>query len=328
MGGAGVVLWKHTRGALTFIDSLCIPLYPCPDAAHAEASGAAGAVHLAATHFPSHTPSRLLIKGDNRAVIDFMTNAGKFRRADLQQSLQSAHHLLAFRLPPCVWSYTPREFNKCADFLAGIAHDHTREYLSLSPSSVSDLVPFPFPLPPWLSATFSPSPSLRLAPTSAAFTFPEQAPFSPSLLPLLFRHYSTPPHILKYLRALSRTPSTELPTLMIAYRPSAPDNLGRLYPFPLGAAKLPKELRFLLFGRTHTEIDLVSAHYQLFSCVATHFLHLHLPTADTLRSTLESDMQQPPLTILRHLSCFGGIQGLVLIQGLGRRVGRVGKSSC
>ena len=56
VGGAGVVLWKHNRGALTFIDSLCIPLYPCPDAAHAEASGAAGAVHLAATHFPSHTP--------------------------------------------------------------------------------------------------------------------------------------------------------------------------------------------------------------------------------------------------------------------------------
>ena len=107
VGGAGVVLWKHQRGILSFLDSTCIPLYPCPDAAHAEASGAAGAIHLAASHFPAHSPSRILVKGDNRAVIDFMTNTGKFRRADLQRSLESAHHLLAFRLPPCIWSYTP-----------------------------------------------------------------------------------------------------------------------------------------------------------------------------------------------------------------------------
>ncbi len=56
IGGAGVALWKHSRGTLTFFDSLCIPLYPCPDAAHAEASGATGAVQLAAKHFPNHSP--------------------------------------------------------------------------------------------------------------------------------------------------------------------------------------------------------------------------------------------------------------------------------
>ena len=256
VGGAGIVLWKHQRGILSFLDSTCIPLYPCPDAAHAEASGAAGAIHLAASHFPAHSPSRILVKGDNRAVIDFMTNTGKFRRADLQRSLESAHHLLAFRLPPCIWSYTPREFNKCADFLAGIARDQAREHLSLAPTSLLDLAPFPFPLPPSLAHAFSPPPPLQLAPAAPSFTFPEQSSLSPSLLPLLFNHYSRTPHILKYLRALSRTPSSVLPTLMIAYKPSAPDLLGRLYPFPFGAAKLPKELRHLLFGRTHPRLTL------------------------------------------------------------------------
>ena len=116
----------YTRGHLTFVDSLCIPLASCPDAAHAEAAAAAGAVQLAAKHFPRLSPTRIVIKGDNKAVIDFMTNTGNNRRPDLQQSLQEAHHLLAFRLPPCYWCYTPREFNKCADYLAGVARDHAR----------------------------------------------------------------------------------------------------------------------------------------------------------------------------------------------------------
>ena len=115
LGGAGVILWKHVRGALEPLDSLCIPLFPCADAAHAEASGAAHAVLLAAKHFSHHQPSQILIKGDNRTVIDFMTHKGKFRRSDLQQLLEEAQHVLAFSLPPVLWSYTPREFNRCAD---------------------------------------------------------------------------------------------------------------------------------------------------------------------------------------------------------------------
>ena len=58
---------------------------------------------------------------------DFMTNSGKYRRTDLQQLLESAQHTLAFSLPQVIWSYTPREFNKCADYLAGIARDYARD---------------------------------------------------------------------------------------------------------------------------------------------------------------------------------------------------------
>ena len=37
LGGAGVAIWKHTAGTLTLLDTLCIPIYPCPEAAYAEA---------------------------------------------------------------------------------------------------------------------------------------------------------------------------------------------------------------------------------------------------------------------------------------------------
>ena len=305
IGGAGAVLWQHSRGHLTFIDSICLPLASCPDAAHAEAAAAAGAVQLAAKHYPSLAPSRIVIKGDNKAVIDFMTNTGKYRRPDLQQALQEAHHLLAFRLPPCYWCYTPREFNKCADYLAGVARDHARECLT-STSAPLELSPFFCPLPPSLSASFSPAPLLSLPPSSIHFTFPELPSFPPSLYPLLYRSYHSIPRILRYLRTLTRLGSTSAASighhspLAVSYKPSASDNHGRLYPYPTGAATLPRSLRLLLFGASHIEIDLVSAHYQLFQCAAHAFLGHSLPAAPDVRAALLDDMSRPPCSILTH----------------------------
>ena len=63
LGGAGVAIWRHTAGALTLLDTLCIPIYPCPDAAYAEACGAAHAVVLAAKYFAEVRPKRIVIQG-------------------------------------------------------------------------------------------------------------------------------------------------------------------------------------------------------------------------------------------------------------------------
>ena len=263
-------------------------------------------MQLAAKHFPRLSPTRIVIKGDNKAVIDFMTNTGKYRRPDLQQSLQEAHHLLAFRLPPCYWCYTPREFNKCADYLAGVARDHARECLASTTSTSGPLELSFCPLPPSLSPSFSPPPLLSTPPSSTHFTFPELPSFPPSLYPLLFRTYHTIPRILRYLRTLIRVgphAHTSLGTqspLAVSYKPSASDNNGRLYPYPTGAATLPRSLRFLLFGATHLEIDLVSAHYQFFQCAAHTFLDQPLPAAPDLRAALLEDMSRPPCTILTH----------------------------
>ena len=163
VGGSGIVLWKHTTQGLTLLDTFAVPLFPCPDAAYAETVGAAHAVLMAARHFPHHRPSRILIERDNRPIIDFMNSVGKLRRTDLQQLLTDAQHALAFSLPPILWSYTPREFNKCADFLAGIARDYAKQPYSLSP--------FSFPLPPSLSSLYSPPVPLTLSPPSSAFTW-------------------------------------------------------------------------------------------------------------------------------------------------------------
>ena len=271
MGGAGTVLWLHSHGRLLHLSSYCIPLLPCADAAHAEAAGAAHAVLLAAQHLSSHSPCKIVIKGDNRPVIDFMTNSGKYRRTDLQQLLESAQHTLAFSLPQVIWSYTPREFNKCADYLAGIARDYARDVKLSAGAAPSSLKSFPFALPPSLAVLYSPPTPLSFTPVSPSFTFPEVISLPATHFPFIFQHAKHQPQVLKYLRALVQG-ARYLPSLSISYAPTAPDHKGRLYARPLGAQRLPKAIRALLFGRSHSEIDLIGSHYQLFQKYAhTHF---------------------------------------------------------
>ena len=287
VGGAGIVLWKHTTQGLTLLDTFAVPLFPCPDAAYAETVGAAHAVLIAARHFPLHRPSRILIKGDNRPIIDFMNSVGKLRRPDLQKLLTEAQHALAFSLPPLIWSYTPREFNKCADFLAGIARDYAKQSLTpdLLPYSLS---PFVFPLPPSLSPLYSPPPPLTLSPPSSAFTFQESPDFPISVFPQLARKAAQFPPLQRYLRALQKGPSS-IPTISVLYRPTADDQRGRLYPLALGASKLSRHYRALLFGRSHTEIDITGSHYQFFQRFASSLLGISLPSIDQLRHLLKED---------------------------------------
>ena len=275
---------------LTLLDTLCIPIYPCPDAAYTEACGAAHAVVLAAKYFAEVRPRRIVIKGDNRPVIDFLSNVGKLRRSDLQSLLDTAQHLMAFSLPPLIWSYTPREFNRCADFLAGIARDHAREHYAHAPEHLASLSPFPFPLPPSLSPLFTPVFNPSPSPSTPHFTFTEVPSLSLPLLPLLFRHFKQTPTIIRYLRALSNLRTCTLQPLSVLYRPTSSDAFGRLYCSPLGAQKLPKILRSLLFGRTHSEVDLTGSHYQFFSRLASSLLQLSLPSIVALRTLLQEDM--------------------------------------
>ena len=242
---------------------------------------------MAARHFPQHRPTRILIKGDNRPIIDFMHSVGKLRRVDLQKLLSEAQHALAFSLPPIIWSYTPREFNKCADFLAGIARDYAKQSLTpdLLPYSLS---PFFFPLPPSLSPLYSPPTPLTLLPPSSAFTFQESPDLPLSAFPHLARRAVQSPPLQRYLRALQKGPSS-LTSLSVLYRPTADDQKGRLYPLAIGASKLSRHYRALLFGRSHVEIDISGSHYQLFQRFAFSLLGISLPLVDQLRDLLKAD---------------------------------------
>ena len=308
-GGAGVVLWQHSRGRLTFADSVCLPLYPCPDAAHAEAAGAAAAVQPPAKHYPLLKPNRIIIKGDNRAVIDFITHTGKYRRTDLQHALQEAHHLLAFRLPPCTWCYAPREFNKCAGFLAGPR-----------PRSGAPLLLWPVRPCSWPFLLSPPSLSCyRFLPVTTPFSLPHSHVL---YLPGAFLLLGVPPPP-SFPDILSYSPHLALPThalpltisgILLPTLPCSNSHclsaLRRRWPWPPlptpAGSCFPRDLRLLLFGQSHVEVDLVSAHYQLYQCAAATLLSVHLPrfAAEGARTTDKwvPDILMPKLEL--HLETF------------------------
>ena len=180
-------------------------------------------------HYPKHQPSQILIKGDNRTVIDFMTHKGKFRRSDLQQLLEEAQHVLAFALPPVLWSYTPREFNRCADYLAGVARDHVKEHFAQSSPTLFGLLPFFFPLPPSLLSQFSSAPLLRIPASIPTLTLPEAPSLPMKLSSPLFRLYRQSPSVLRYLRAtysLRTSRFTTVPLHLTTGAVSIPHNWG------------------------------------------------------------------------------------------------------
>ena len=91
-----------------------------------------------------------------------------------------------------------------------------------------------------------------------------------------------------------------LQPLSVLYRPTSTDSYGRLYCSPLGAQKLPKTLRSLLFGRTHYEVDLTGSHYQFFSRLASTLLQLSLPSVVDFRALLREDMIATSSDFLTH----------------------------
>ncbi|MCV6575834.1 MAG: hypothetical protein OIF58_08880, partial [Cohaesibacter sp.] len=84
-------------------------------------------------------------------------------------------------------------------------------------------------------------------------------------------------------------------SISVLYRPSSEDQRGRIYPFAIGASKLSKHYRALLFGRSHFEIDIVGSHYQFFQRFSSTLLGISLPPVDQLRQMLAADfiLSQP-----------------------------------
>ena len=153
---------------------------------------------------------------------------------------------------------------------------------SISPPFPLSLSPF-HPLFPPFSLPSSTPPPLPLLLISLSLRFPHY-------LYRYSRSSSVTSSNIRYLRALSNLRTCTLQPLSVLYRPTSSDAFGRLYCSPLGAQKLPKILRSLLFGRTHSEVDLTGSHYQFFSRLASSLLQLSLPSIVALRTLLQEDM--------------------------------------
>ena len=70
-------------------------------------------------------------------------------------------------------------------------------------------------------------------------------------------------HVVAAIRSLALATRNATTPLTVEYLTPANDASGRLYATQICAQKLPRDLRLLIYGSTHKEVDLTGAHYEL-----------------------------------------------------------------
>lgn len=108
---------------------------------------------------------------------------------------------------------------------------------------------------------------------------------------LLRRHLNLSPQHRQLIESYLSPRTVQRPNIEVAYSPRAIDGQGRKYCNTIGGQRLPREVRLLLFGRTHCEIDLKGSFYELTRRLGLRFLpsHIPLPPIDDLRAMLSQD---------------------------------------
>ena len=85
-----------------------------------------------ASLYPNHSDvQECLIIGDNSSTLSYWRRTARVRRPALVTVLHQAQLIAATELPRISWRYVPREANKEADFLAGIASAAARNKATL-----------------------------------------------------------------------------------------------------------------------------------------------------------------------------------------------------
>ena len=213
-------------------------------------------------------------------------------RSSLAQPLELLRTTISRYLSQALFIYLPRVANSIADDLAGQAsrfmllrcqRDGSTTYKSAGPFSIKPTLPIPllqiggFHIqscePPWIPK---------------ALTLVEKPHIDHGLLR---KHLSLSPHHRVLLESYLAPNMAQHHNIEVSYSPRADDGLGRKYCITIRGQRLPREVRLLLFGRTHAEVDLKGSFYELVRRLSLHFLpqQTPLPTIEELRHTLASD---------------------------------------
>ena len=283
-GGAGLIFWKCSgQGPPVALVFLGIELPTSSDSMHSEATAfyQAGLYllqhgdALRLQHFPETLNKNLHVyfQLDNQPLVRYLNNTAKCLHRCAAELCSQMRARLAVKYGHTVYEYIPRESNQFADFAAGIASDalacraDTPEFgYHLNNINVDQHV-HKVPLPQF--DTLTPTVHL-LRCQDAPLYMMERLGLAPrdarELLPLVFAHDAhRRDQALRYLRLLELQPMQSC-SLQVTYHPS---NGARLYANTPSAQHLARKARLLLFGLTHYEVDMVSAHFQIYLYAAT-----------------------------------------------------------
>ena len=282
IGGAGAGLFEISSHGLQLLDWGCLALPSCKDNIVAEVMGADLALRLYERYvnvcYHHHVSPRVLdrIQGDIKPLVNHLQFQGRFRRPDLTSIIDRFHQKRSRIAPLSAAEYRPREANFVADYLAG----QGSAYLLSMRQEQAQLPHEPVCL------DVAPPYELLLKNHAVIAGFHAGGKF---VLTLLEMPSCAIDDIVRIMPMVEPRTQRQLSQIVLAtqkltkpmvveYVASSVDGQGRVYARQVGAQQLPRDVRALVYGRTHKEVDMTGAHTMRSSgdypnrppCLASH----------------------------------------------------------
>ena len=297
VGGAGYVIYAIEGGRSRVIACRSVALPHCSDNIEAEIMACLYLVEEISVVVNKLLSSRgltpkVVIQGDILPVIKYFQFAGRLRRLDMHQPLESIRATVSLHLPHSLFIYLPRVANGIADDLAGQASQFLLAKYRGDPSTFNRNAG---------PVSIKPSFPTALFQVGGFHIQCFEQPWSQPILTLVERpsidhgllrkHVTLHPHHRQLIESYLSPCLPQNCSIEIDYSPKAADNHGRRYCCTMGGQRLPRAARLLLFGRNHCEIDLKGSFYELVRRLGLLFAPdlVPLPTIDELRAQLARD---------------------------------------
>ena len=266
VGGAGAALLQVECSGLALLDWEAQALPVCADNIVAETHGAELALSLyekyrQLSQQQSITPLPLdRIQGDIKPLLQHLDFRGRFRRKDLINLIHQFHAKRSRIAPNSITEYRPREANTLADYFAGQASAWLLQKGNLRNPTVEPIaVQADPPYDLLLEAN-----AVLLGPHKEGkivLILREKPGCSITQLGR-FASWAEGKCAAK-VKAIALATKKGSQMMSVEYVTPASDGRGRLYARQIGAQSLPRQLRLLIYGETHKEVDISGAHYEL-----------------------------------------------------------------
>ena len=231
------------------------------------------------------------MQGDIQPILRALAHHGRIKRQDIVTVLTDTQVIVAQLFRSLRWQFLPREANFIADHYAGVAMRFACRHFHVTPltNDVQVKTELPYALLYRAGARVF---GQNMHTSNCIQVFQE----CPNCPPQLVERYLTsfPQHMQAVHRYLAHGGQFEAPQT-ITYVASSFDNAGRLYATTEGSQRLPRQLRLLIFGSSHVEIDMVGAFYEIVrrTMLRDFPAGLPLPPIQTLRAFIDSCL--PPI---------------------------------
>ena len=287
VGGAGAALLQFDGTGLALLDWDARVLPKCADNIVAEAHGADLAMHLYEKYDLMCNEQGLAplplsrIHGDIKQLLHHLDFRSRFRRSDLIVLINTFHRRRSRAAPNAITEYRPRETNVISDYLAGQASAWILDNPTDPRCSHGEPCSIPVDPPYELLQNAT---AVILGPHMAGkvMLILQESLGCNKLQLAAFLRWNNGSHVAA-IRSLALATRNVTTPLTVEYLTPGNDASGRMYATQICAQMLPRELRLLIYGNTHKEVDLTGAHYEMIRALTGS---VTLPPTHVLRGRL------------------------------------------